>query len=613
MTDTQREIQFPAVATLIAEERLHPLFQPILDVARCSIVAHEGLIRGPAGSALHLPNTLFPAAMAEGLVSELEFAAAKVIFTGYARNRGSGLLFVNFSARSVMDLESDRGRRQFQATLEQCEIPARSLVIEITEHERVEDHHTLAHAIRFLRTIGVAVALDDFGDGKSSLRLWAELQPEYLKIDRYFCHGIHLDGKKVQTVKAMLQLAENFGSRVVAEGIEDTSDLRVVRDLGVALVQGYATGRPAAQPSAIIPAAAQSVLAAREIAVFPESRRASQFAPKAGQLLIDAPAVTAASSNQELLELFKLNPQLHAVAVLDQGRPIGLLNRRRFTEQYMLPYYPEIYGRKSCTAFMDADPIVIEISQPLEDLVKVLTSEDQRYLNDGFVLVDAGRYAGLGTAEQLVRSVTELRIEAARHANPLTFLPGNIPISEHIRRLIEGNYGFAASYFDLNNFKPFNDRFGYWQGDKMIRLLASLIVSECDPQRDFAGHVGGDDFVVLFQSADWEKRCTRIIARFNSAALDLFDPDSRSQGFIEAEDRNGVCTRFPLTTLSIGALYVEPGAFQIPEDVASAAAAAKHRAKRASGGLYVHAAASGWQIAADGHSAAGPEWAMTAS
>jgi hypothetical protein len=118
--------------------------------------------------------------------------------------------------------------------------------------------------------------------------------------------------------------------------------------------------------------------------------------------------------------------------------------------------------------------------------------------------------------------------------------------------------------------------------------------------------------VVLFQSADWEKRCTRIIARFNSAALNLFDSDSRSLGFIEAEDRNGVCTRFPLTTLSIGALYVEPGTFQIPEDVASAAAAAKHRAKRASAGLYVHSGESGWQIA-DVQGPGGQEWAMTAS
>jgi diguanylate cyclase (GGDEF)-like protein len=591
--DAGHETVTMEIAALIAEGRLHPVFQPILEVARSSIVAHEGLIRGPAGSALHLPSSLFSAAIAAGLTNELEFAAASVIFDANARSRNTGLLFVNFSARSISQLGSDRGRREFQDTLIRCRMPARSLVIEITEHERVEDHQILTDAIQFLRSLGVSIALDDFGDGKSSLRLWAELQPEFLKIDRYFCHGIHSDGKKVQTVKAMLQLAENFGSRVIAEGIEDTSDLRVVRDLGVSFVQGYATGRPHEKPAISIPAAALAVLAAPEIAVFPELRRVSQFAPKAGRLLVEAPPVTAASSNQKLLELFKAHPQLHAVAVVDQDRPIGLVNRRRFTEQYMLPYYPEIYGRKSCTTFMDGDPVVIEISQPIEDLAQVLTSDDQRYLNDGFVLVDAGRYVGLGTAEQLVRSVTELRIEAARHANPLTFLPGNIPISEHIRRLLAGNSGFGATYCDLNNFKPFNDQFGYWQGDKMIRLLASIIISECDPQRDFAGHVGGDDFVVLFQSPDWETRCMRIISHFNTAALTLFDPKTRSRGFIEAEDRKGNYSTFPLTTVSIGALYVSPGMFHIAEDVASAAAAAKHHAKRQNAGLYIHGAGSG--------------------
>jgi diguanylate cyclase (GGDEF)-like protein len=593
MPNAGHETVTMGIRTVIAEGRLHPLFQPILDVAKSSIVAHEGLIRGPTGSALHLPSTLFPAAIAAGLTNELEFTAASVIFTAHAQSRDAGLLFVNFSARSITHLGSQRGRREFQNTLVRCQMPARSLVIEITEHERVEDHQILAHAIQFLRSLGLSIALDDFGDGKSSLRLWAELQPEYVKIDRYFCHGIHSDGKKVQTVKAMLQLAENFGSRVIAEGIEDPSDLRVVRDLGVSFVQGFATGRPDDQPATSIPAAALAVLAAREIAVFPELRRVSQFAPKAGRLLIEAPAVTAASSNQKLLELFQTHPQLHAIAVVDQDRPIGLVNRRRFMEKYMLPYYPEIYGRKSCTTFMDGDPVVIEISQPIEDLAQVLTSDDQRYLNDGFVLVDAGSYVGLGTAEQLVRSVTELRIEAARHANPLTFLPGNIPISEHIRRLLAGNGGFGATYCDLNNFKPFNDQFGYWQGDKMIRLLASIIISECDPQRDFAGHVGGDDFVVLFQSTDWESRCTRIISHFNTAALTLFDQKTRSRGFIEAEDRQGNYSTFPLTTLSIGALYVSPGMFHIAEDVASAAAAAKHHAKRQNAGLYIHAMESG--------------------
>jgi diguanylate cyclase (GGDEF)-like protein len=331
----------------------------------------------------------------------------------------------------------------------------------------------------------------------------------------------------------------------------------------------------------------RAVLVTPEIAVFPQLRRTSQFTPKASELLIPDPGIDSASTNQKVLEVFQDNPQLHALAVTEEDQPVGLINRRRFTEKYMLPYYPEIYGRKPCTTFMDRNPVIIEISQPIEDLVQILTSDDQRYMSDGFVLVDAGRYVGLGTPEQLVRRVTEQRIEAARHANPLTFLPGNIPISEHIRRLINGKNGFAASYCDLNHFKPFNDRYGYWQGDRMIRLLANIITAECDPLRDFAGHVGGDDFVVLFQSADWQNRCESMIERFNSAALALYDAEARSLGFIAAEDRRGNASAFPLTTLSIGVLMAPPGIFDTPEDVASAAAEAKHHAKRMSNGLYV--------------------------
>ncbi|MEA3140549.1 MAG: hypothetical protein QOK23_2718 [Gammaproteobacteria bacterium] len=87
-----------------------------------------------------------------------------------------------------------------------------------------------------------------------------------------------------------------------------------------------------------------------------------------------------------------------------------MINRRRFLEIYTLPYYPEVYGRKSCATFMESDPLLIEVSRPLEELIQVLTAEDQRYLNDGYVFVDAGKYVGIGTPEQLVRSVTEFRI-----------------------------------------------------------------------------------------------------------------------------------------------------------------------------------------------------------
>ena len=570
---------------LAALGELHGVFQPIVAVAKGDIIAYEGLIRGP--TSCHSPALLFAAALERGCSEELEYRASEVIIQAYAAATAPGLLFVNFSAQAVIHLGSGRGCRHLLQVLADCEMPARKLVIEITEHERVVDHAGMVAAARMLRGIGVGIALDDFGDGGSSLRLWAEIEPEYVKIDRYFCHDIHSDGRKVQTVKAMLRLAESFGSRIVAEGIEQHADLRVVRDLGVDCVQGYALGYPGPQPAQAIPTDARAVLDAPDIAVFPQVRRTYSPALTAARLVNQAPAVSKSMNNQKLLEIFQADADLPAVAVLHDGLPVGIINRRRFLERYTLPYYPEVYGRKSCAAFMESKPLLIEISQPLEDLIHVLTAEDQRYLNDGFVLVDAGKYVGIGAAEQLVRSVTELRIEAARHANPLTFLPGNIPTSEHVRRLLLGGTHFCASYCDLNHFKAFNDQFGYWQGDKMIRLLASAITQACDPQRDFAGHIGGDDFIVLLQSEDWHSRCARMIETFNAAAPALYDPLTRERGYIESEDRQGNPTRFPLTTLSIGALQVAPADFASPEDVAAAAAAAKHQAKRSNAGLFV--------------------------
>jgi len=93
----------------------------------------------------------------------------------------------------------------------------------------------------------------------------------------------------------------------------------------------------------------------------------------------------------------------------------------------------------------------------------------------------------------------------------------------------------------------------------MIRLLARLAMEQCDPQRDFLGHVGGDDFMLLFQSPDWLQRCEQAVMEFNERALALFDEDAQAQGGIHAEDRQGIRRFFPCTRLSIGVVEVLPG------------------------------------------------------
>ena len=574
------------LAHIIEAGQLYPVFQPIVSMEAVSLFAHEALIRGPVGTALHTPDALLKAAALEGLGYELEYACVAAALQTWGQLQAPGRLFVNISANALTQLFEEQGPQNLLGLLQSMKVVPRMLVLEITEHERVADMDHLASIVQRIRSVGVALALDDFGDGRSSLRLWSQLRPEFVKIDKYFTKEISEHADKLKTLQALQQIASIFGSELVAEGIETAEDLRVLRDLGIALGQGYFLGHPDRQPARHLDAPAYRVLREQQIAVLPELTRAVTHGQLRHIALLNAPTVVDSTSNDALAELFLAQPDLHAVAVIADERPVGLINRAQFMNQYSKLYYREVWGRKPCAVHVNREPRIIERNHSVDDLIGILTSQDQRYLTDGFIVTENGRYVGLGTGEQLVRSVTETRIEAARHANPLTFLPGNIPISQHMERLLRKPVRFVACYADLNHFKPFNDYYGYWRGDEMIRLLARVALEQCDPQFDFLGHVGGDDFIVLFQSPDWRERCDRLVLEFNSRSLSLFDEEARAAGGIQAEDRDGVERFFACTTLSVGAVVIEAGRYTRPEEVANLAARAKHDAKLAGLGVF---------------------------
>lgn len=577
-----------SVARLIEAQALQPHFQPIVQLADGGMFGHEALIRTPASCPWRGPDELFAAARAEGLSIELEIECVRLSLRAWARSGASGQIFLNLSAGALVTALAQQDLDVLMNLTRNASVASEGVVIELTEHEHVRDVDALAAAVSRLRRHGVRFALDDFGDGRSSLRLWSELKTEFVKIDKYFTHGLHRHPEKVQTLRALRQISETLSASLVAEGIETPDDLRVVRDLGIALGQGWALGRPQARPHREIPQEAQAVILSSEIAVFPERRRATQHRATANSLLREAAPVSRETTNQELFDRFNADESLRAVAVVDGARPVGLIGRQRFVDRYAKPYFRELYGRHSCTLFANLTPTQVDIVAGIDELTAVLTSDDQRYLSEGFIITEAGRYKGLGHGEDLVRTVTESRIEAARHANPLTLLPGNIPLTQHIKRLQAAGCEFAACYSDLNQFKPFNDQYGYWRGDEMIQLAARCLVAHVDPRRDFLGHVGGDDFVVLFQSDDWERRCQNIVDDFNLKAVALFDDEAVAAGGIQAEDRYGNMRFHPLTTMSIGAVRMTGGGDgNNPEDVANAAARAKRMAKRNGVGLYI--------------------------
>ena len=139
------------------------------------------------------------------------------------------------------------------------------------------------------------------------------------------------------------------------------------------------------------------------------------------------------------------------------------------------------------------------------------------------------------------------------------------------------------AYCDLDSFKAFNDTYGYARGDEAITVSARVLAEHADPELDFVGHVGGDDFIVVFRNDDWHDRCERLLAHFAEATRVLHDPEHRRAGGIHGHDRAGNPVFYPLLSLSVGVVPVRPGQYANHHEIATVASEVKRQAKRIRG------------------------------
>jgi GGDEF domain-containing protein len=223
---------------------------------------------------------------------------------------------------------------------------------------------------------------------------------------------------------------------------------------------------------------------------------------------------TPQMSNSQVYDIFSAQPSLQTIPVVDDGKPLGIITRFSLMDRFSRPYQRELYGKKTCTLCMDSNPLIADKDTSLQKLSHALVEADDYHLVSDFIITDRGQYLGIGTSHDLLRELTQLQISAAKYAQPLTLLPGSVLINQHIDHLIQGDVPFSACYAGLDNFKPFNDVFGYRKGDDVIQLTGRDLCEHAEPERDFVGHIGGDDFLILFQSEDWATRCQGILNTF---------------------------------------------------------------------------------------------------
>lgn len=579
-TKETREIKTPLVE-IIRQRRLTALFQPILNLKTGEFYGYEGLIRGPSDSALHSPFNLFGAAAQQNMTLEVEMLSRQIVLETFVNLNLPGNLFLNVSPETLLHPSFKNG-----CTLDfikKLGLAPERVVIEITENQPTYDFAGMRGALLHYRAMGFQIAIDDLGEGFSSLRLWSELRPEFIKIDMHFVQGVDSDPVKLQFLKSIQLIAESCGTHVIAEGIETGSELSTIGGLGILLGQGYFISRPVPAPPLLASAETNSVINAGRMSAFRQSTSYTQGKVIAQKLLRHIEPVQPDTEHEHILKLFSANPSLRAIPVVQQGIPLGLISRSSFLDNFVKPFQRELMGKKPCLLSMQADPLLVDQNMPIEELGRFIAEAEERHLNNGFIITDQGRYLGVASGQDLLRELTQMQIAAARYANPLTMLPGNVPINERIEHLLQSGTPFVACYCDLDNFKPYNDVYSYRHGDEMIQLASRILSWACDPKLDFIGHIGGDDFILLMQSRDFQARCKQALRSFEQAASLLFKPEHLAAGGYTSEDRHGNTIFHPLVSLSIGASHITADRYFSHHEVSAAATVAKKMAKRTAG------------------------------
>ncbi|REG82636.1 GGDEF domain-containing protein [Marinomonas pollencensis] len=564
---------------ILKEGLITPLFQPIYDLSSGAIYGNEALSRGPANTELFTPDALFTLAMQEQRLHELELLCRERALSRFAKLALPGRLFLNVSASLLSSPYHQKGMTL--NILNELGLNQKDIIIELSE-QHPYDHNGLSRtSVEHYREMGFPVAIDDLGVGYSGLRLWSELQPDIVKIDKHFIHDVDKDEIKREFVRSIITIAQRLGCKLIAEGIETQQELDQLIEMGVSYGQGFFLARPLEMPATEANTYLQK-----------QAQRRAAFnldhAETVQTLSRTTPAVSVESPLNFVSQCFIEHANLFSIPVLNNNQePIGVIRRYQLHELFSTTYGRALYEHKPATILLSEDVLIVESTVSLSAVSELVTNQEADTLNNEIIIVRDKKFVGTGHLRDLLKRITELKIQNATYSNPVTLLPGNVPIHKEVSLRLAAKEDFYVAYFDLNDFKPFNDYFGYSKGDAVIQLVGNIIKEVVSPDGNFIGHIGGDDFVVIFRALDWEQQCRAILSRFAQEVLSFYTEETLKEGGVWTRNRQGDLLFHPILSLAIGVVNPNPDECDNHHLVAELAAQAKKSAKQ-KGGNYLY-------------------------
>jgi EAL domain-containing protein (putative c-di-GMP-specific phosphodiesterase class I)/GGDEF domain-containing protein len=582
----EKNREYEELDRILSTQDISTVFQPIVSLCDGKIIGYECLSRGPISSSLYSPDLLFETAAKYNRLWDIELLCRVKAIERAGDIEKDKFLFINVDPHILKDEKFKQGfTKEFLA---KHNMSPETIIFEITEKTSIEDYKTFKAALKNYVDQGYKIAIDDTGSGYSGLKMLSETKPHFVKIDMDLIRDIDKDFFKQALIKCFVSLAEVTGMKLIAEGIETKEELLTLIDLRVYAGQGYYLRRPADSfediSEDIIELMVNYNKTKNNIYSFGISNYVGDIARKDEAFTFNTPCF-------ELKEYFD-RTCVSGACVTREGYPVGLLMKHTLDSSLATQYGVAVFLRRNISLVMDKKPLIVDYYSTVTEVSKAAMSRNNENLYDYVIVTKDNKYYGVVTIKNLLEYTTKLEYNYAKALNPLTALPGNLIIDSNLNEIINKDKELCLLYFDLDNFKIYNDIYGFESGDKIIRFTGLLIqnkVRTMFPYDNFIGHIGGDDFVSIVEGSidKCNYFCKNIIEEFDSEILRFFNDTDRINGYIEAVDRKGNIDKFNLTSLSIAGLYKNFTNYSTVEKVVQEISRIKKQAKTINGSSFI--------------------------
>jgi len=582
--DLQTARLLPEFKEMIDNMRFTAVYQPIVSFRSGSILGWESLTRGPQNSYFRSPDVIFTFAEEVGLLYPLEKVCRHIALHQLGELEPDHKLFLNIHPRTISDPNFVRG--ETLKLIREVGLKPRNIVFEITERHSINDFACFNKTLEHYRSQGFLVAVDDAGSGFSCLQSIAEIRPDFIKIDISLVKGIHINPVKRALLETFVTFAEKIGCSIIAEGIEEEEELNTLASMGVHYGQGYFLGRPVYPKQLLSEEVSLKIV---RLASNGRNRVWRQAFP-VGDITETTVPLNMNTPVREVKKIFDQDELLSGVVVVENGIPTGLVMRHHLYRCLGMQYGVSLYYDRPIASIMDRFPLIVEEDTPIETVSQVAMNRDKLKLYDLIVITKSQLFRGVVSVQTILDTMTRIRLEMARGANPLTGLPGNISIEQELLRRTAESLPFSVIYVDLDHFKSYNDKYGFESGDRVILFASSLLKSvlrKYGGEKDFLGHIGGDDFIIITGKERSDVLCKRIIKYFDRLIKPFYEPADRKEGRIFGYDREGQEKWFPFISISMAVIECGEGELADLKVISEKAAQLKRFAKSIPGSVYV--------------------------